>query len=91
LDDEKAGRATFEILVNGNVVHVGENAFGEDDWGKMEIKIPSGFLVKGENTLIIQNTSKDKGALQGTIELIEMPKEDYSWGWMLLSACELIW
>lgn len=89
LDDEKESRALLEVTVNGKTVFKGENTFGEKDWSEMEIKIPASFLVQGENTLAIQNITKDKDSLQGTRELPEAPKEDYSWGWMLISGCKL--
>ena len=85
LDDEKPGRASFQVLVNGESVFGGENTFGEDDWSQMKIQIPAKALKKGANTLEIKNTTPEKVSAVADIYVAK----DYSWGWFLAAEAEM--
>jgi hypothetical protein len=89
LDDEKTGRAACEVILNGKTVFSGENTFAEDDWIVMEIKIPADILTQDRNTMEIRNITRDKSLPQGTTQLLEKPREDYSWGWIMISGVKL--
>jgi len=89
LDDDKPGKAVIEVLVNGESVFKGANTFDEDDWSVMTFRIPAVLLKQGENRLLIRNLTQDRGGNVGTVQLVEKPSEDYSWGWVLFTSCEL--
>ena len=86
LDDEKPGRASFKVLVNGKSVFDGENTFGEDDWSRMKISIPAKALKKGENTLEIQNTTSERISVVADIYAVK----DYGWGWFMIAEAEIV-
>lgn len=94
-DDEKPGRATYKVRINGRTVAEGKNIFLEHGWSSMYFSIPKGEFKKGENLIEFVNTTKDKsagkedvvyrdGAYMGTRK-----KQDYSWGWICLSGISL--
>ena len=85
LDDEKPGRAAFQVLVNGESVFAGENTFGENDWSQMKIQIPAKVLKKGANTLEIKNTTPEKISAVADIYIAK----DYFWGWFLIADAEI--
>jgi Domain of unknown function (DUF4838) len=89
LDDEKKGKASFDVIINGKTLFSGKNLFSENDWSKIKIKVPSKLLKKGENILIVQNTTKDKIAVSKFVEA-EAHRQDYNWGWFMISKIELI-
>jgi len=90
LDDEKSGRASIKISINGRTVYNKVNPFAEDDWTKIKIRIPAKVLKKGDNTLEIINTTKDNPD-----EVVEERPDgqagrDYSWGWMMIAQMKLL-
>jgi hypothetical protein len=85
LDDEKPGRAAFQVLVNGESVFGGENIFGEDYWSQMQIQIPAKVLKKGVNTLEIRNTTPEKISAVADIYVAK----DYFWGWFMIADAEM--
>jgi hypothetical protein len=85
LDDEKPGRAAFQVLVNGKIVFDGENTFGETDWSQMKISIPAKVLIKGVNTIEIKNTTPEKISAVADI----YGAKDYFWGWLMIAEAKL--
>ena len=93
-DDEKPGRTTFRVMVNGKEIFLGENTFPETSNtkippGYMYMVIPEGLLKKGENQIAFENTVKDDPK-KATRQLrnatrpedgYEM-RQDYYWGWL---------
>ncbi len=72
-DDEKPGKTSLEVLVNGRRIFAGadllpdSNAASENRWvtsnpGNMTFVIPEGMLQKGENVIEFVNTAKDNPA-----------------------------
>ena len=85
LDDEKPGRAAFQVLVNGESVWGGENTFAENDLSRMKIPIPAKILRKGVNTLELKNTTPEKISAVADIYVAK----DYFWGWFMISDAEM--
>ena len=86
LDDEKPGRATLKVLINGQAVFEGTNTFGEKDWTWAKILVPGKLLRKGSNTIELINTTPDKTAAVAQI----YGGHDYLWGWMLIADVRLV-
>ncbi len=103
-DDEKPGRTTFDLLVNGKKIFSGPNAFPEskggmlrDDPGAMSFVLPGGSFVTGENTIEFVNTIPDDP--KRTIYEMANPlkpedgmavKQDYNWGWLAIREVGLL-
>ena len=101
-DDEKPGRTTFRILVNGKEIFSGANTFPETAStaktlpGQMSFIIPAGLLKKGENRIVMVNTVKDdpKRAVRQLKNPTKpedgyMMKQDYYWGWLGIDELRL--
>ena len=100
-DDEKPGKTTFRIQVNGKVIFSGENSFPEDGSlktpaGHMHFLIPAGLLKKGENLITLVNTVPDDPAK--AVRQLKNPaqpedgytmKQDYFWGWLAVDELRL--
>ncbi|MBQ6596739.1 MAG: hypothetical protein IJH79_04220, partial [Lentisphaeria bacterium] len=96
-DDDKPGKATFRVTVNGKEIFQGPNTFPETldlkvpDPGYMYMVIPEGLLKKGENQIAFENTVKDdpKKAVRQLRNVLKPEdgytvKQDYFWGWLAL-------
>ena len=101
-DDEKPGRTTFRVTINGKEIFHGPNTFPETDTtkiqpGYMYMVIPEGLLKKGENLIAFENTVQDDPK-KATRQLknatrpedgFEM-KQDYYWGWLGISEIRIV-
>ncbi|MBQ6470688.1 MAG: DUF4838 domain-containing protein [Victivallales bacterium] len=94
-DDEKPGKTTFRVLVNGTEIFSGANAFPEtadprqSKPGYMYFPIAAGLLKRGENQLALENTTPDDPAK--AIRVLKNAyapedgyamRQDYFWGWL---------
>ncbi len=89
-DDEKNGRADFEIIINGKRIFSGKNKFPENglDWVKYEIE--KGILVKGENEIKIINTTKEEpGVPEKDPFYCDKNRATYYWGWIMISGVKV--
>lgn len=92
LDDDKEKRtANMAVYINGKfVTHHMPNHFKKDKWSKVRIPIKTELLKKGNNSILIRNTTKDPQNEfmaemgEGTVSV------DYFWGWFALAGMELI-
>ena len=89
LDDDKPGRSTFRITVNGVEIHNGPNAFPDKSWGRMGFSIPAGVLKAGENEILIRDTTPDLPSRSANFSDDERGKNDPQWGWIGIS--EVYW
>lgn len=101
-DDEKPGRTTFRVTINGKEIFHGENTFPETDTikiqpGYMYMVIPEGLLKKGENQIAFENTVQDdpkkatrqlRNALRPE-DGFEM-KQNYYWGWLGIDEVRIV-
>lgn len=96
-DDEKPGKTTFRVTVNGKEIFQGSNTFPETaslkdkEPGYMYMAIPEEMLKKGENLISFENTVKDdpKKAVRQLRNPLKPEdgftmKQDYYWGWLAL-------
>ena len=91
LDDDKPGKTTIDILVNGKKIFSGANTFEEHDWKDMNFTILSDILKKGDNVIVIRNTvperTDEKAKIaDGEIFIGQSGSQDYTWGWVGIAS-----
>ena len=102
-DDEKPGKTTFRVTVNGKEIFHGPNTFPETASPKstlsgfMYMVIPEGLLKKGENRIAFENTVPDDPK-KATRQLRDASrpedgftmKQDYFWGWLGIEEVRIV-
>jgi hypothetical protein len=73
-DDDKAGRTSIRIILNGNTIFEGKNTFKEKGWSDKLYSIPKRMFKEGHNSIVIENLEKS---------------DSFASSWFMLSNLEL--
>ena len=89
VDNEKKDPALMKIEVNGKKIFEGKVPWGKDDWSEQKFPIPADVLQKGENTVVIFNTTPDTET-DGLGGVNFTAKRNYFWGWFLVRDIKIL-
>lgn len=83
IDNEKKDPALMKIEVNGKKIFEGKSPWEKDDWTTRKFTIPAGILHRGENNIVIFNTTPDT-EVDGEGGVNYVAKRNYFWGWFMI-------
>ncbi|MBQ9774918.1 MAG: DUF4838 domain-containing protein [Lentisphaeria bacterium] len=89
VDNEKKAPAKMKLEVNGKVIFTGDVPWGKDDWSYANFTVPAGVLKKGDNDIVIFNTTADteKDGYGGPAFAA---KRNYYWGWFAIRDVRVV-
>ena len=84
IDNEKKEPAEVEIRINGKRLYHGKSPWKKEVWSEALFPIPTAFLVRGNNNIVIMNRTPDKEK-DGEGGVNYLAKRNYYWGWFMIS------
>lgn len=89
IDNEKKDPALMKIEVNGKKIFEGKVPWGKDDWSDRKFHVPAKLLHKGENDIVIFNTTPDT-EVDGEGGALFVAKRNYYWGWFMVRDVKVL-
>ncbi len=89
VDNEKKKLAQMKLEVNGNTVFSGNVPWAKDEWRYAKFTVPAGLLNKGENNIVIFNTTADTDK-DGYGGIAFVAERNYYWGWFMIRDVRII-
>ena len=89
IDNEKKDPALMKIEVNGKKIFEGKVPWEKDDWTSRKFPFPAELLHKGENNIVIFNTTQDT-EVDGLGGADFIAKRSYFWGWFMIRDVKVL-
>ena len=89
IDNEKKEPSRMKIEVNGKKIYEGKVPWEKDDWTSQKFPIPAKLLHKGENNIVIFNTTPDT-EVDGEGGEHFRAKRNYFWGWFMVRDVKVL-
>jgi len=89
IDNEKKEPALMKIEINGKKIYEGSVPWEKDDWTSRKFPVPADVLQRGENNVVIFNTTPDT-EVDGEGGANFAAKRNYFWGWFMIRDIKVL-